>query len=68
MAKIPSQGNNFLFIVGVIIIIVVLYYFSWIALIVTIILNFIVYLFVGKKIMENMEKNILKFYNKEENK
>lgn len=60
LSKQPSAliWNNSLIILGIILIITTFIIFSWIAGITTIVLAFIVYIFIGRKIMKKIEANI----------
>lgn len=51
--------NNSLIILGIILIIATFIIFSWVAGITTIILSFVLYFFVGRKIMGRIENSIL---------
>ena len=70
LSKRPNAliWNNSLIIFGIVLIIAVFFIFSWIAGITTIILTFIVYGLVGRKIEKRIITNIANSANEEKNK
>jgi len=70
LSKQPNAliWNNSLIILGIILFIITFYIFSWIAGVTTIILSFIVYIFVSRKIVKEIETNIFNSAKKEQKK